>query len=158
VTPSRRHLDPRIEIRRPYALRPDADPETLALVAREALTILRPVLDSAWIDEPLAHGLPASAEAALAQLRATAQAQVMEGRLPRTDGPHLGVDIDPAEPEQLATLAQLAPFTTATEAYTAAEDELLRAGEGELCLSLTSEEHATLVARLGAAGDLLEQR
>ncbi|NHC15241.1 hypothetical protein [Motilibacter deserti] len=147
--------------RRPYALRPGADATAYTLVTSAALAVLAPVLDTAWIDEPPFGSVPASAEDALERLRAAARAQVQEGRLPRTDGPHLGVDVDLADEGQVSAFAQLAAHTTAAEAYTRTEEEVLRAGDSgtHLVLSLTREEHVALLERLPAtAAGLLEQR
>ena len=156
VTPSRRSSSPR----RPYALRPGTDADSFALVLRGALVVLGAVLDTAWMDEPPLGTVPADAAGALERLRETAQAQVQEGRLPRTDGPHLGVDVDVSDAGLLTAFAELAAWTTAGEAYTAAEEEVVRAGDtGSLVLSLTEDEHAALLSRLPATGaGLLERR
>ncbi|NHC46298.1 hypothetical protein [Motilibacter aurantiacus] len=147
--------------RHSYALRPGADRAALTLVVSAALDVLAPVLATAWIDEPPLGSVPAEAAGALERLRAAARAQVQEGRLPRTDGPHLGVDVDVSDPGQASAFAELAAWTTAGEAYTADEDEVVRAGDtgGSLVLSLTDQEHTALLQRLPAtAAGLLEPR
>lgn len=115
------------------------------------LDILAPVLDSAWVDEPAA--VDDGQAGALLLLQRVAEAQVQEGRLPRTDEPHLGVDLDPRDPAERRLLADLAVLS-AGEAYSASEDLLLAVAEGgnDIRVELTDEEYAQVRVALDAQG------
>lgn len=125
--------------RESYRLPATATAEQVYAVLRAALDVLAPAVDSAWVDEPAT--VSAERADALEQLRKVAAAQVQEGRLPRSDEPHLGVDLDPAVPGQLDLVALLGP-SSAAEAYSADEDPLIVVAEGgrDVRLSLTAVE------------------
>ena len=132
-----------------YVVPAPATPEQTRAVLVAALEVLAPAADSAWIDEPAESVVPAGLADALALLRTVAAEQVQEGRLPRSDEPHLGIDLDPEVPERLHLVASLG-LLSAAEVYSAAEDPLVVvAGDGtDVRLLLGPDELARVCALL----------
>lgn len=142
------------DVRHPLLVQGAATRDERSAVLAAALEVLEPQLDAVWMDEPAETSVPTGWRDDLALLRFLAEAQVKEGRLPRTDEPHLGVDLDDLrDPRQRTMFARLATLTTA-EAYTAAEDLLVATSEegGVVRLELTASERDALDSLLRARG------
>ncbi|RKS80203.1 hypothetical protein CLV35_0625 [Motilibacter peucedani] len=138
--------------RRPYTVPTGTPPGARREVLLAVVDVLAPLLDSAWVDEPPAARVDEQAAPSLALVRSLAAEQVQEGRLPRSDEPHLGVDLDPSDQAQRRMFAEIAVLG-AGEAYTAGEDLLVAVSDDgeELRVELTPAEWSEVTGRLGEA-------
>ncbi|WP_175408533.1 hypothetical protein [Streptomyces sp. TRM64462] len=120
---------------------------------RQVLLVLRDYIDAAHIDahsdEPWPEGVRHLQERALRM----AERQVADGRRRGKDDPGMGIDLDVRDDADFEVLAGLAPYTIHAEAWSRGRCVFSAGDTGTaLCVSLTAEQEAALVARLEAVG------
>lgn len=128
-------------------------PEEVALVHREALQVLRPVIDSAHLDAYSDDAWPGEVRHSYERVLALAQTAVVEGSRSRRDDPGMGIDISVCDDAQFAMLWDLAPYTIHAEAWHGGRQVYSAGDTGtSLWISVTPEQRSELLSRLGALG------
>lgn len=140
------------EPRRELFLRDDLEQADVVRVHREALRALRDSVEKADIDAYSDLAWPPEVVPAYEQALAMAATEVAAGvRSAKSDPTGIGVDV--RDDAQFDVLLALAPYTIHAEAWRADHEIYSASDTGTaLCISVTAEEEARLMARLDALG------
>ncbi|MEU2183800.1 hypothetical protein [Streptomyces thermolilacinus] len=137
------------EVLREFVIADGTRPEDAAQVCREALWVLRPVLQTVYLDAysdgPWPPEVVGSRDLAVALGEATAPDRF------RGD-PRMGIGIDVRDDVQFGVLLELAPHTIGAEGYRGDRQVFSAADTGTLWFALTEEQHGLLLARLAELG------
>lgn len=124
-----------------------------ALVHREALRVLRPVIDTAYLDAYSDDAWPPEALPSYERLLALAREALVDGRRSRRDDPGMAIDIDVRDDEQFGVLLDLAPYTINAEARQGDRPVFSANDSGtSLWLAVTQGQEAELRGRLAESG------
>lgn len=124
-------------------------PQDVVLVHREALHVLRSVIDSAHLDAYSDDAWPGEVRLSYDGVISLAQRAVADGSRSRRDDPGMGIDIDVADDAQFELLLDLAPYTIHAEAWHGDQQVYSASDTGtSLWISVTPEQKTELLSRL----------
>ncbi|MEU6095065.1 hypothetical protein [Streptomyces sp. NPDC047079] len=123
----------------------------MAVVHREALRVLRPVLEEAHLDAYSDGPWPPEVLPSYQRALSLAREAVADGTRARRSDPGMGIDIDVRDDEQFAVLSALLPYTIHAEGRRGSE-QVFGAGDSgtSLWFVVTREQEAQLLSRLEA--------
>jgi hypothetical protein len=138
---------------RAHVLADGLGPADVALVHREALCVLRPVIDTAFVDAYSDAPWPPEVLPSHATALRLAGEEKANGTRTRRADPGMGIGIDVRDDDGFGVLADLSPYTICAEGWSG--DRLVFGADdsgASLWLWLTPRQEADLLARLAVRG------
>jgi hypothetical protein len=129
------------------------DPADVVLVHREALRVLRPVIEAAHLDAYSDEVLPPAVLPSHERALRLAREGLAGGIRSRRDDPGMGINIDVRDDNQFGVLSDLAPYTIHAEGSRQGRLIFSASDSGtSLWIAVTSEQEADLFSRLKELG------